>query len=224
MTTAVRHAFDKFYAFLAEPISYSARLALVLCCAPLLLSLTQPLWRVSMEAPQYPNGLWMEIYVHKLAGGDNDQHLSEINELNHYIGMHAIDAHELAELGWMPFAIGVLAILTLRIAAIGDVRSLIDLAVTSFYVLSFLAARFGYRLYTYGHDLSPTAAFTMKPFTPPIIGTEEVMNFTIHSYPRLGTYSLLTFLAGITLITCWQLLAGRRRAMARPSWPARAVA
>jgi copper chaperone NosL len=216
---AAQHALDKFYAFLSEGISYPARVVLALCCVPLLMSLTQPLWRISMEAPQYPNGLWMEIYTHTLRGGNNDQHLSEINELNHYIGMHAIDIHDLSELGWMPFAIGLLAILTLRVAAIGDVRAMIDLTVMTFYVFGFLAARFAYRLYSYGHNLEPTAAFKIAPFTPAILGTKQIMNFTTHSYPRLGTIYLLLFMAAIASITLWQLLAGRRRAMSRPSWP-----
>jgi len=64
----------------------------------------------------------VEIHAHKLEGGNNGQHIKEINTLNHYIGMHPIDAHDLAELGWMPFAVGILAILTLRVAAIGNVR------------------------------------------------------------------------------------------------------
>lgn len=212
MTSKVKVALDKFYAFLHEPIDYWARVALVLCCVPLVLSLTQPLWRISMEAPQYPDGLWMEIYSHKLTGGNDNQHLREINALNHYIGMHSIDEEDLAELGWMPFAIGLLAILTLRVAAIGDVRTLIDLAVMTFYVFGFMAARFGYRLYSYGHNLSPDAPFRMEPFTPAIIGTKQIMNFTTHSIPKLGTVLLLAFLAGVGAITLWQLIAGRMRA------------
>lgn len=138
--------------------------------------------------------------------------------------MHAIDVHELTELGWMPFALGVLAILTLRVAAIGNVRALVDLAVTVFYVLSFLGVRFVYRLYVYGHELSPTAPFKVGPFTPAILGTKQIANFTTHSFPQLGSFYLLAFAFGIAALTLHQLLAGRRAAMARPSWPARASA
>jgi copper chaperone NosL len=127
--------------------------------------------------------------------------------------MHAIDVHELTELGWMPFALGVLAILTLRVAAIGNVRALVDLAV-----------RFVYRLYVYGHELSPTAPFKVGPFTPAILGTKQIANFTTHSFPQLGSFYLLAFAFGIAALTLHQLLAGRRAAMARPSWPARASA
>jgi copper chaperone NosL len=220
MTSKLDHALKKFYEFLDQSISYGSRLALVLFCVPLLLSLTAPLWRISMEAPQYPDGLWMDIHAHKLESGNNGQHLKEINTLNHYIGMHSIDVHDLAELGWMPFAVGILAILTLRVAAIGNIRSLIDLAVMVFYVLSFLAARFAYRLYVYGHDLAPTAPFKVAPFTPAIFGTKQVANFTTHSFPRLGTAYLLAFAFGVAAITLYQLVTGRRAAMGRPSWNA----
>ena len=40
-----------------------------------------------MFAPQYPDGLRLDIYSYKLEGGNNGQDLKEINLLNHYIGM-----------------------------------------------------------------------------------------------------------------------------------------
>jgi copper chaperone NosL len=218
MPATIEHALKKFYEFLDEPISYGSRLALVILCVPLVLSLTAPLWRISMEAPQYPNGLWIDIHAFKIESGDNGQHLREVNMLNHYIGMHPIDIHDLTELGWMPFAIGILAILTSRAAAIGNVRILIDLAVLVFYVLSFMAARFVYRLYIYGHDLAPTAAFKVEPFTPAILGTKQIANFTTHSFPQLGSFYLLSFAFGVAAVTIYQLVSGRRAAIARASW------
>lgn len=49
-----------------------------------------------------------------------------------------------------------------RTAAVGNVRSLIDIAAVTFYVLAFLGARFVYRLYTYGHELDPHAPFDIE--------------------------------------------------------------
>lgn len=218
MANAFIHALDKFYAFMDEVISHRARLALVIVCVPLALSPLYPLWRISMEAPQYPYGLSIDIFAHKLVGGHEDRDLREINMLNHYIGMHTIDEQDLTELGWMPFAVGILVILTLRVAAIGNVRMLIDLAVIVLYTLGFMVARFVYRLYSYGHMLSPTAAFKVEPFTPAILGTKQIANFTTHSFPQLGSILLLSFALGVACITLWQLIRGRRAAMARPSW------
>jgi copper chaperone NosL len=221
MQRVITHALNRFYEFLDQAISLRSRLVLVLLCVPLLLSVTQPLWRISMEAPQYPNGLWFEIYAHRLESGSNGQDLKEVNTLNHYIGMHPIDVHDLTELGWMPFAIGILLILTLRVAAIGNVRALIDLAVLAFYTLGFMSARFAYRMYVYGHDLAPTAPFKIQPFTPAIFGTKQIANFTTHSFPQLGTILLSGFALGVAGVALWQLLSGRRAAMGRPSWPVR---
>lgn len=215
----MRDPIGKFYAYMDTPIAYSVRFALVVCCVPLLLSWDKPLWRISMEAPQYPNGLWMEIYPHRLAGGNEDQHLAEINTLNHYIGMAPIHAEDFAELGWIPFVVGALAILCLRVAAIGNVRSLLDLAVMTFYALGFLMARFVYRMYVFGHELDPKAPFTVEPFTPAIFGTKQIANFTTHSFPRLGTYLIGGFAIGIALATLYELWIGWRNAARRRSLP-----
>ena len=46
-----------------------------------------PLWNLTMFAPQYPDGLRLDIYTHSSQGGNNGQDVKEINVLNHYIGM-----------------------------------------------------------------------------------------------------------------------------------------
>lgn len=202
-----------FYEFLEKSPARSARLLLVALLIPLALSFAAPLWRISMEAPQYPYGLYVDIYSYTVEGGGGGQHLQEINTLNHYIGMHKIDRHELSDLDWLPFGIGVLALLTLRAAVVGNVRSLIDLTVLTYYVLLFAVGRFYYRLYLFGHDLSPDAPVKVSPFTPVIIGTKQIANFTTHGWPRAGAAFLCLFALGVAAITLWQLVAGRAR------WP-----
>ena len=32
-------------------------------------------WKISMTAPQYPKGLYMDVYAYKLEGGDEGQHI-----------------------------------------------------------------------------------------------------------------------------------------------------
>ncbi|MEO6977506.1 MAG: hypothetical protein ABI113_03975, partial [Mucilaginibacter sp.] len=41
-----------------------------------------PLWHILLDAPQYPEGLEMKIWLNGLSGN-----ISQINGLNHYIGM-----------------------------------------------------------------------------------------------------------------------------------------
>lgn len=209
----MKNAVARFYDYLGRPLFPAARLLLAALVVPLVLSFTQPLWRIHMLAPQYPDGLYLDIYAHKLDGGNEGHDIVEINTLNHYIGMKHLDRAELSDLDWLPFGFGVLALMALRVAAIGTVRSLIDLTVFNLYVCSFAFARFIYKLYLYGHDLDPTAPVKVQPFTPAIFGTKQIANFTTHSYPGVGGYLIFAYAAGITLLTVWYLWDGRRRAV-----------
>lgn len=204
---------DKFYAYLDTPIRMPVRFILAALIVPLLLSYVTPMWRISMYAPQYPKGLYLNIYSYKLAAGNEGQHLQEINTLNHYIGMKHLDRTELSDLDWLPFGFGLLALLALRVAAIGTTRSLIDLTVINLYVCTFAFARFIYRLYLYGHDLAPDAPVKVEPFTPAIFGTKQIANFTTHSFPAIGGYLIFLYAAGVTLLTAWYLYSGRRQAL-----------
>jgi hypothetical protein len=204
---------NKFYEFLERPLFPASRIILALLVIPLALSFTVPIWRISMEAPQYPEGLYMKIFTYKLEGGNNGQHIDEINTLNHYIGMHKIDRAALSDLDWMPFAFGLLVLLALRVAAIGNIRSLLDLLVITGYITAFGLGRFVYKLYVFGHDLSSDAPVKIKPFMPVVLGTKQVANFTTHSMPEAGTYLLGAFATGVALLSLWHLVAGRRKAV-----------
>lgn len=209
----MQRAFEKLYAFLDRPLLGWSRLVLVAAVIPLALTFTQPLWRISMTAPQYPAGLYMDIYGHKLDGGNGGQHIKEINTLNHYIGMRTIDRAELADLDWIPFGLGLLALLTLRCAAIGNVRMLVDLAVTAGYIGLFALGRFVYKLYVYGHTLNPDAPIKLPPFTPAIFGRKQIANFATESYPQLGTVYVGLFFAAVFGMLGWHLWVGRRQAL-----------
>jgi hypothetical protein len=167
-----------------------------------------------MKAPQYPKGLEMEIYAHKVEGGHGGRDIAEINTLNHYIGMRKIDRAALTDLDWIPFALGVLVILTLRCAAIGNVRALLDLVVITGYFSAFALIRFVYKLYVYGHDLDPAAPLKIEPFTPAIFGTKQIANFETRSYPQGGSFLIGAFAVGLFAVTAWHLVAGRRAALA----------
>ncbi|MBS1118285.1 MAG: hypothetical protein H6Q90_513 [Deltaproteobacteria bacterium] len=206
-------ALSKFYSFLDRPLFLWSRLILLVITVPLILAFTQPLWKISMTAPQYPNGLYMEIYGHKIEGGNHGNDIKEINTLNHYIGMHKIDRAELSDLDWIPFALGLLIVLTLRCAAIGNVRALVDLAVIGGYISLFAFGKFVYKLYVFGHNLDPDAPFKLEPFTPAIFGTKQIANFSTESYPQLGSIYLGIFFTGVLGVLGWHLIAGRKQAM-----------
>ena len=209
----MKEPIHKFWEFLARPIDMRARAVLVALILPLALSFVLPLWNISMKAPQYPQGLTLDVYLYKVEGGNEGQHIQEINTLNHYIGMSPINRGQLSDLGWMPFAIGLLILLTLRCAAIGDVRILVDLAVLSTYVSLFALSRFIYRMYVLGRNLDPHAPMKIEPFTPALFGTKQIANFVVTSYPRGATLMIGGFMMGVCLVSVWMLLRGRSEAL-----------
>jgi len=208
-----------FLAVLARPIRPSARLLLPLLLLPLALSFAFPLWRIRMVAPQYPKGLHLDIYAYKLDGGNRGHDVAELNNLNHYIGMRKLERSSIPELGWIPFAFGILGLLTLRAAVLGSIRDLVDLGVLLVYTTGFFLARFILMLWTYGHDLAPTAALKVEPFMPVVIGTKRIANFTTQSYPLLGTLLVGVFAGGILGITAWHFRKEWRGASVRGGPP-----
>lgn len=212
----------RFYRVLAQPLIPWARILLLLALIPLAWGATQRLWTIEFMAPQYPKGLELHIYSYSISGARDGLDLSEINTLNHYVGMRSLDPADFADLDFMPFAIGALLLLALRVAVIGDVRSLIDLAALTSYFGVFGMARFAYMLYTYGHQLDPRAPIEMAGFMPPVWGTRTIANFTVSSHPSIGTVAISIFGATVVLLALWQLWDGTRSGLAHrlaPSSP-----
>ncbi len=205
----MKNALNRFYDFLDRPLYWWSRIALALAVIPLVLSFSEPLWKISMKAPQYPKGLYLDIYAHTVESGNDNHDIKEINTLNHYIGMKQIDRAELSDLDWIPFALVALILLTLRCAAIGNVRMLVDLGVTTLFIGGFSMFRFVYKLYSFGHNLDPTAPIKLEPFTPAIFGTKQIANFSTTSYPQMGTILIGVFVMIVLGIAAWHLIWGR---------------
>jgi copper chaperone NosL len=178
---------------LSTPLHAATRAVVLALLIPLGVAAAAPLWTLEMAAPQYPAGLELRIYPYTVEGD-----IQEVNTLNHYIGMAPIDRAALSDLDWLPFAIGVAALLILRVAAIGDLRALVDLVALFTYFGAFSFARFAYTLYVFGHNLNPDAPFDLEPFTPVVIGTGKVANFTITSLPSTGAWALSA--VGVALV------------------------
>jgi hypothetical protein len=194
-----------------------SRLVIVLASLLLLLSFALPMWRIEMFATQFPDGLEMSIYPQRLAGGDDGQHLREINTLNHYIGMQEIHERDFAEMRWIPFALGVFILLAARSAVFGKVGNAVDLLVLFTYFGLFSLGAFYYRLYSYGHSLAPDAPIKVDPFTPPLIGHHRLANFDVYSYPGWGTLPFAMFgavIAAVLAVDWWRKRAPSRRTSA----------
>ncbi len=200
---------DRSARFLHQPVGWWPRALLGLAAACVLVIYVLPLWNLTMFAPQYPDGLRLDIYDHTLAGGNNGQDIKEINLLNHYIGMHDLTVEGFTEFKWMPFALGGIALILLRAMVFGTVKELVDAFMVFMYFGAFSLWSFGYKLYQYGHELAPTAAVKVPPFMPPMFGYRQIANFEVYSYPRAGTYVMVAAMSSVTLAL---FLAWRQRA------------
>ncbi len=200
---------DRSARFLHQPVGLWPRALLGLAAACVLVIYVLPLWNLTMFAPQYPDGLRLDIYDHTLAGGNNGQDIKEINLLNHYIGMHDLTVEGFTEFKWMPFALGGIALILLRAMVFGTVKELVDAFMVFMYFGAFSLWSFGYKLYQYGHELAPTAAVKVPPFMPPMFGYRQIANFEVYSYPRAGTYVMVAAMSSVTLAL---FLAWRQRA------------
>lgn len=150
-----------------------------------------PLWRITLVAPQYQEGLRLTIHSYKISGGNGGQDLVEINNLNHYIGMKQIEESDFVEITWLPFALGIFVLLALRTAVHGRMGQILDLFALFSYLGVFSLGLFYHRMYTYGHNLDPKAPMTIEPFMPVIIGKNQIANFTQWSYPQAGGWLML---------------------------------
>jgi len=191
--------------FFDRSLTLKSRLTILLAVVVLLPAFFFPLWNMSFKSNQYPDPLQLHIYAYRLDGGKtvNRDDLREINALNHYIGMKPLLESDFSEFTWLPFAIGGLMLLALRALVLGKMSKLIDVFVLFLWFGLYSFWSFYYKLYQYGHNLDPQAAIKVQPFTPPLIGTQEVGNFTVNSYPDLASLALVAFAALLFTAILW---------------------
>jgi hypothetical protein len=208
--------------WLDQPLSPRARLSIAGAGVLLLLAIFQPLWQITMFAQMFPEGIRMWIYPFQLVGGNGGADLQGINILNHYIGMREIAAADFPEMKFIPFALGFFVLLGFRVAVFGRVHQAVDCLVLFGYFGLFSLATFYYRMYSFGHQLSPDAAVKVPPFTPPVFGHQHIANFDVYSYPGPATYLLAAY--ALTLTVTLVLSARRQQARAASTAPVGAPA
>ncbi|MEZ4672222.1 MAG: cytochrome C [Anaerolineae bacterium] len=166
--------------------------ALMLVAAILLVaSIAFPYWGLVLEAPQYPGGLQMRVFVNYMTG-DDDPRLDEVREidgLNHYIGMKSLYEAAAFERSiaipgviFMVVSLGVVAFLRRRWLWVLS----LTVVVFPFVFLGDLA----YWMNNYGQNLDPYAPLSsaIAPFTPPIIGEGVIGQFRTVAYVDTGWY------------------------------------
>ena len=154
-----------------------------------------PLWQILMWAPQYPEGLEMDIWINTITGD-----VKVISALNHYIGMKHIEVEMFPEFEYMIYIVGFLIGFGLLTVLIN--RRLMLWMFSLLLVATAVAALVDFWLwgYDYGHNLDPTAAINIPgmSYQPPLIGTKQLLNFTAFSGPDIGGWIFI--ISGILIM------------------------
>jgi copper chaperone NosL len=178
-----------------KKISHTQKIILAIAALSLMGTFFFPVWEIELSAPQYPEGLSMQIWLDKITG-----QVDIINGLNHYIGMKHINASMFPEFGYLTYVMIGFILLGLVVALIGKRSFLLG------YVLLLIAGGTAAMVdfynwgYDYGHNLDPTAAIQVPGLTyqPPLIGHKQLLNFDAYSYPAAGGWMIVN--AGLVFI------------------------
>lgn len=152
-----------------------------------------PLWQITLEAPQFPGGLRLNIWINKFSGDEGGGDIiANINILNHYIGMKYIEPDAIPELKYFPYVVYFMMGLGLLFAFFNRAWGFLFWSVL-LSVLGLLGVYDFYLwMYDYGHNLDPNAPIKVPGMTymPPLLGEKDLLNFYVKSYPQLATIIL----------------------------------
>lgn len=188
-----------------RPIS---RMLIGLASLALIATYFLPFWAIYLTAPQYPEGLALQIWLNKLTG-----QVEIINGLNHYIGMKHIKEEMFPEFKFLVYVVGAFILLGLLVAIIGRRRLLFFFLILI--ALGAAAAMYDfYRWgYDYGHNLDPTAAIQVPGlyYQPPLIGHKKLLNFDAYSYPDSGGWVVIVAAAVLFAVWAFEFYKARKK-------------
>lgn len=179
----------------AERIRYRLPSILLATAALLLiLSMFLPYWSMTLNAPQYPGGLSVEVFVNRMTGD-----VQEIDGLNHYIGMRPLEEAAQLERSVSIVAITIIALLVLAAIFIHTRWAALFAFPALVMPIVFLGDMY-FWLRHFGQNLDPTAPLSssIEPFTPPILGEGFVGQFSTVASFRPGLY--LAFLSSLLIL------------------------
>jgi copper chaperone NosL len=179
-------------------LTVTSRILVAFASGALIAVFFLPAWRIDLFAPQYPEGLTMNIWINGLSG-----EVDVINGLNHYIGMKHITVDMFPEFKFLPYVVGFFMLLGMLVAITGNRKFLfIYLVLTA---IGGAAAMYDFYKwgYNYGHNLDPTAPIQVPglSYQPPLIGHKRILNFDAYSFPDVGGWIVIA--AGALAFTIW---------------------
>lgn len=170
-------------------------LLLALARVLLLVSIFFPYWDMELEAPQYPNGLYLTAYVNHLTGD-----VREIDGLNHYIGMRPLEEAGSFERNasiWLVVAM----VLLMEGAAFIHSKWALLLALPALLFPAVFLLDLKFWMTHFGQNLDPAAPLSasVKPFTPTVVGEGGIGQFKTYGALCLG-YWLATASSVVALV------------------------
>jgi copper chaperone NosL len=180
-----------------------SKILIIIAALMIMLTFVFPLWYIDLEAPQYPEGIGLQIWINQIVG-QNPHDLDNINGLNHYIGMKEIEPESIPELKIMPYLMIFMILFGLMAGILGK-RNLVYTWILLFIIMAAIGMYDFYMWeYDYGHDLNPLAAIKIPgmAYQPPLIGSKMLLNFNAISMPHIATYILafVVMLAAAALV------------------------
>jgi hypothetical protein len=165
-----------------------------LAAALLMVSILMPYWKMRLNAPQYPQGLFVHAYLNRLEGD-----VREIDGLNHYIGMRPLGEAAQLERSLSITAVGALALLVAGAIYIHNRWAALLALPALLYPFIFLAD-LQFWLANFGTNLDPKAPLSssIDPFVPPVLGTGTVGQFSTVATP--GTGLILATVASVLVL------------------------
>ena len=174
---------------------YMIPTALFLLAALLLVvSIFLPYWKLTLHAPQYPEGLSVQAYLQHLEGD-----VAEIDGLNHYIGMRPLNEAAPFEKSISIIGVAVVALLALA-AVIVHTRLAALIALPALLFPLIFLGDLQFWLANFGQHLDPAAPLSssVKPFVPPVLGVGKIAQFSTDAVPAAGLW--LAILASLLIL------------------------
>lgn len=175
-----------------KKMSTTSRIIIAIGSLAMCIMFLVPVWSIYLIAPQYPEGLSMQIWLNKITG-----QVEIINGLNHYIGMKHINADMFPEFTFLVYILGFFILFGLLVAFTGNRKLLLTYLVIS--VIGAIAALADFYMwgYDYGHNLDHSAAIQVPglSYQPPLIGHKKLLNFDAYSYPDTGGWVIVAITA-----------------------------
>jgi copper chaperone NosL len=179
-------------------LSVTSRILVAFASGALIAVFFLPAWRIDLFAPQYPEGLTMNIWINGLSGD-----VDIINGLNHYIGMKPIHENMFPEFKFLPYVVGFFMLLGMIVAVTGKRKFLFAYLVLTAIGGTLAMYDFWKWEKNYGSDLDPTAPIQVPGLTyqPPLIGHKRLLNFDTYSLPDVGGWVVIA--AGALAFVVW---------------------